>query len=758
MQKFLLPIICLLAGLFPASAAKITGREALAQASAFFSSRQSTRSKANLSNATVATFRDAVHVVNFPEGGWALVAADNRVPAMVLGYSETGHLTLEALPQGIKSLLTDYAAGIAQLDLENAPKPIAPTGAATSVAPLLGDIAWNQGSPYNALCPEVDGQRAIAGCVTIAEGQIMYYHKFPPKGNGSFSYNWNGTVLSADFSKSTYQWDIMKPSYAEDEDNASSQAVAKLLYDIAVSNSANFGFLTGSVLYGSPLVEYFNYDPSVILVERTRCTRQYYEDLLRSEINAGRPVYIQAANDLGGGHAFVCDGYNDEGYFHFNMGGGSGGYFLNGATGWDVNPMVLCSIKPFANGTPGIWAGSSKEFYHTNGNTLSCNARGNITSSINAKIDVGLALVNKATNTTQNIVINTYKSATSFDIESLDFNTAVADGEYTIYPIYRADNSEWKKICFADNCADHVDVSIKQGVKTYTNFRTGGVIDDGVELINGIYYSFNQNSASVVSRNNLGNSYSGDVTIPATIEYKDNTYPVTDIKSGAFTGSTVTSIIIGSNVTNIQSAAFKESTVGSLTFAPGSNLTTVGDQAFYNCTVPKLIFPEGLKSVGFLSCTGTQASVIDFPASITYMGPWVVINEDNYLKDVIVHWSSPDDFPTTGQEPMNGNFDEVTLHVPKGCIDMYRTNEVWGVFGSYVDDVEAGIVKIGTNKTQIYTGDGSIHFVSLPEGETAYVYNLQGVLIGNYRSGETIYPGKGIYIVRVGKSSTKVIL
>ena len=46
------------------------------------------------------------------------------------------------------------------------------------------------------------------------------------------------------------------------------------------------------------------------------------------EVAAGRPV-LYTGNTESGGHAFVCDGYDESGLFHINWGwGGSGdGYF-----------------------------------------------------------------------------------------------------------------------------------------------------------------------------------------------------------------------------------------------------------------------------------------------------------------------------------------------------------------------------------------------------------------------------------------------
>ena len=43
--------------------------------------------------------------------------------------------------------------------------------------------------------------------------------------------------------------------------------------------------------------------------------------MMKTELDAGRPI-LYAGNDSGGGagHAFICDGYNSEGKFHYNFG------------------------------------------------------------------------------------------------------------------------------------------------------------------------------------------------------------------------------------------------------------------------------------------------------------------------------------------------------------------------------------------------------------------------------------------------------
>ena len=66
-------------------------------------------------------------------------------------------------------------------------------------SPLLVTSAWDQGDPYNMLCPSVGGTVCPVGCVATATSQVMHYWGYPPQGQGSTSYNWNGKNLSASF-------------------------------------------------------------------------------------------------------------------------------------------------------------------------------------------------------------------------------------------------------------------------------------------------------------------------------------------------------------------------------------------------------------------------------------------------------------------------------------------------------------------------------------------------------------------------------
>ncbi|MCB0822797.1 MAG: C10 family peptidase [Bacteroidales bacterium] len=198
-----------------------------------------------------------------------------------------------------------------------------------NVDPLLTTL-WDQGTFYNQLCP-IDnggpGGHVWAGCVATAMGQVMKYHNYPDQGTGSHSYNCPGYGnQSADFGATTYNWAGMPNSV-----NTTNLNVATLLYHLGVSVDMQYS-PSGSGAFSSDarnsLVDYFNYMENAALIPKNAMPIETFTYKLKNELNLNRPVYYSGSGSAGG-HAFVCDGYQGDDYFHFNWGwsGYANGYF-----------------------------------------------------------------------------------------------------------------------------------------------------------------------------------------------------------------------------------------------------------------------------------------------------------------------------------------------------------------------------------------------------------------------------------------------
>ncbi|MCX6256544.1 MAG: C10 family peptidase [Bacteroidia bacterium] len=202
----------------------------------------------------------------------------------------------------------------------------------TSVQPMI-TTHWDQGQYYNELCPADaagPGGHALVGCVPVAMGQIMNYYRWPLHGTGSYSYTDSiyGT-LSADFNNTNYHWNEMPVALT-----ASNHSLAELLYDLGVSVDLQYG-PNGSGMTNHKaafsLKTYFGYSPLTQYIFRDSTNINWKQTIL-DHLNAGMPLYYAGWSDtvFQDGHAFVCDGYQDTTYFHFNWGwsGNYDGYFM----------------------------------------------------------------------------------------------------------------------------------------------------------------------------------------------------------------------------------------------------------------------------------------------------------------------------------------------------------------------------------------------------------------------------------------------
>ncbi len=218
----------------------------------------------------------------------------------------------------------------------------------TIVSPLIS-TRWNQDCYYNEYAPYDNSgpcNRAYAGCVACAMSQIMKYWNYPENGKGSYSYNHvKYGNISADFGSTTYKWDEMP-----DEIWGHNDAIATLMYQCGVSVNMNYG-PSGSGAQSDDVETamrmYFGYSAAKYK-ERSSYQDEEWVELLKSELDESRPLYFSGTGEAGG-HAIVCDGYDSNDFFHFNMGWsghGDGYYSIDNVNGFNNNEAVVIDIRP----------------------------------------------------------------------------------------------------------------------------------------------------------------------------------------------------------------------------------------------------------------------------------------------------------------------------------------------------------------------------------------------------------------------------
>lgn len=334
------------------------------------------------------------------------------------------------------------------------------------------------------MCPTIGGKATYSGCVATAMAQLMYYHRWPETGTGSHSYAIadKGLSLSADFGSTTYRWDDMLPAYETGKYTVSqAAAVATLMYHCGVSVDMNYGVEGSSAsdqnLPGA-LMSYFGYDKGMTLEYRMFYTDEEWEDMVYGELDAGRPLYYSGATDRNEAHAFICDGYDGAGLYHFNWGWGGycDGYFIMTGDG-AIDPMgsgigggtVGCGytnwqaclvgmqkaredseVKMVMGGYYGYTIESDGTPV-TRNSTLTC--AGFIGNLSAMPVDVEIGMMFKST-TTDDIYYTTLlwsECLVGYGWVDLTFDCkgVVKNGEYEVYPVYRPTcGKEWQKVRF----------------------------------------------------------------------------------------------------------------------------------------------------------------------------------------------------------------------------------------------------------------------------------------------------------------------
>ena len=275
-----------------------------------------------------------------------IIGADDLIPA-VLAYDLTQFET-DNIPDNIRCWLRYYEDAISLSIRQNVPMAESlPKG--NVIEPLL-QTKWDQDAPYNELCAEKVGEVVPTGCVATAMAQVMYYWRYPLKGKSTNTYRLSPTCeLSANFRETYYDWDNMQQAYAyyypegsnrlvyADYTQEQAAAVAELMYHCGVavemiyekkySGASHLNLFTA-------LDKYFGYDKAQEILHRDWFSDEIWQQMLLTELYERRPVIYCGVTTDDEGHCFICDGFDGDGYFHFNWGwaGKADGYYMVAGT------------------------------------------------------------------------------------------------------------------------------------------------------------------------------------------------------------------------------------------------------------------------------------------------------------------------------------------------------------------------------------------------------------------------------------------
>ncbi|MDO4691995.1 MAG: thiol protease/hemagglutinin PrtT [Porphyromonadaceae bacterium] len=347
-MNFYLSLLLWLSIGWSAMAGPVGRRDALRIASRFVQVDQSSELRSAAAEEVSGETRSYYIFNDVRKQGFVIVSGDDNLPE-IIGYSDRGHVDIKNMPIQLSTLLKYYQRRVEQLRAVSTDVAINRSQAQhrrypkTIVGPLVKSL-WNQDAPYNGLTPSRGNQHAPTGCVATAMAQVMYFHKWPKQGEGANSYQPQYRLPSdiayyypkqeRDFSKSVYDWDNMQDTYRKQngQDNWSAdaaKAVAVLMRDAGVA--VNMGYTpseSGALVSDAEraLRNNFGYDTQSII--RDSSDEDFVLTSLKKEFDSGFPVLMTGAGGLGG-HAWVIDGYDENGYIHVNWGWGglSDGYY-----------------------------------------------------------------------------------------------------------------------------------------------------------------------------------------------------------------------------------------------------------------------------------------------------------------------------------------------------------------------------------------------------------------------------------------------
>jgi hypothetical protein len=308
-----------------------------------------------------------IYAFNREGGGFIIASADERT-LPVLGYSDSGSIDWDRLPENMRAWLMQYDEAIATLGdrtdfkdgnlvIDGSLSRVSTRTAQPAIEPLI-KTRWNQvTAPYNNMAPlyaghnpEWQGQRCPAGCDAVAMAQVLNYWQWPktlPDGLPAYEsvdylynnkHSWHIDALPP----VVFDWENMLDEYVPLNDSTGDyellgtevqqQAVATLLrYCGQAVKSDYFPVVTTSDFFRckNALVNHFGYAAATWVYPRQQFGIDEWEKMVYAELAAGRPILYGGTSPILDGHAFVCDGYDGNGLFHINWGwqGSDDGYF-----------------------------------------------------------------------------------------------------------------------------------------------------------------------------------------------------------------------------------------------------------------------------------------------------------------------------------------------------------------------------------------------------------------------------------------------
>ena len=665
--------------------------------------------------------RTMFYVFNVDTIGFVIVSGDDTV-IPILGYSDHGNFYSDNLPPAFQKWLEGYKNEInyvvsndikstedinKQWSLQISNKNSNTTLSTNSVAPLI-QTHWdqlngnNQQSPlYNNYCP-FDSQynvNTVTGCVATAMAQIMKFWNYPSSGTGFYSYfcNSQDITLSANFGNTTYQWSSMPNQLSSSSTTAQKNAIATLMSHCGISVDMNYGVAgfppngdngsgaAGAIKVQPALVNYFGYSSAIIRLRSNYPDDTNWINLLKSELDAGRPMYYEGTGGSTG-HAFVCDGYNNNG-FNFNW-GWSGQY---------DGIYIVNALNPQGTGTGG----------------------GSGTYNSNQKIIIGiqppasaqtynLQLFNFVTPSASTI---NYGQAFTVSTNIVNYGTNSFSGDYTL----GAFDSNGNFIDYVETKTNYTTLPGQSAYFSNLVFSTTGMFTllPGTYYL-GLYYRPTGGGWKIVNNNTIGSS-----------NYT-NFPQITVVNSNPISLNSVMTVLPGTTLTQGQGASVNLNIVnnGSVTFTGQYNVGLYTLDGTFVQTIGALNEVNGLQS------------------GYTYPSPYLTFTTTAITATPGTYLIALQHLPTNGSYTLTGSTStfinpiSVTVVQAPYQADIYEVNDALNQSYSMPLSFTSNTASLKTIGSNAHLGtDNDYYKIVLPSG---YNYTITPRLQDSYSSNNGI--------------------
>ena len=355
--------------------------------------------------------------------GFVIVSGDDNAPE-ILGYADQGSFDENNIPSNMQAWLQGYAEQIEYLKNHPNAAKMPALDEHPAIKPMT-ETRWNQGEPFNNYCPLDNGQHSVTGCSATAMAQIVYYHKYPTATlDGVPAYVTDTKKIAVDsIGILTPDWDHMKLVYTGNETAEEKDAIAKLMQfcGSAIQMDYTKNASAGSTQkVAEALVKYFDYDLATKRINRIDYRANEWHNIVYNELANKRPA-LYSGQSIGGGHAFIVDGYDKNGLYHINWGWGSlcNGYFL------------LSILDPESNS--GIGASSSADGYsYTQDVIIGAQPNTGVPPAVEVKMTTNSISTNQTTVTKKNNFFPVTLTASFFNQTGSTYDIEFGVGVYTL--------------------------------------------------------------------------------------------------------------------------------------------------------------------------------------------------------------------------------------------------------------------------------------------------------------------------------------